>query len=85
VRLIELLLSTPVETKMVLKLFGYHLSTPTATVVMVLREKKIPFEFVPVDITKGENKSPAYLEKQPFDQVPYLVRQPIYAILPCVR
>jgi glutathione S-transferase len=33
----------------------------------------VPFEFVEVDITKGEQKLPEYLEKQPFGVIPYLV------------
>jgi len=58
---------------MVLKLFGYYLSSATARVATVLREKKIPFEFVLVDLQKGEQKLPAYIEKHPFGQVPYIV------------
>ena len=41
---------------MVLRLFGYAPSTCTACVATVLREK-IPFEVVPVDIKKGEQKN----------------------------
>ena len=59
---------------MVLMLYGYHLSPATARAATVLREKKIPFEFVPVDMKKAEHKAPAYLEKQPFGQIPCLVR-----------
>ena len=69
---------------MVLRLFGYAHSTCTARAATVLREKKIPFEFVPVDLQKGEQKTPAYLEKQPFGQVPCLVRLHCNAILPYV-
>lgn len=39
----------------------------------MLNEKKIPFELVPIDISKGEHKSPEFLSKQPFGQVPYIV------------
>jgi glutathione S-transferase len=42
-------------------------------VALVLREKKVPYEFVPIDFYKKEHKSPEYLEKQPFGQVPYIV------------
>jgi len=66
---------------MVLKLYGF----PLSSVATVLHEKKIPFEFVQVDIKKGEHKSPAHLEKQPFGQVPYLVSPHSDVILPCVR
>ena len=69
---------------MVLKLYGYHLSTATSLAATVLREKKIPFEFVSVDMMKGEHKAPAYLEKQPFGQIPYIVSPHSDVILPCI-
>lgn len=59
---------------MTLKLYGYSGSTCTRRVALVLHEKKVPFELVVVDIGKNEQKSPEYLMKQPFGQVPYIVR-----------
>jgi glutathione S-transferase len=59
---------------MALKLYGTARSTCTRRVALVLHEKKVPFELVEVDLGKGENKSPEYLKKQPFGQVPYIVR-----------
>jgi glutathione S-transferase len=59
---------------MVLKLHGMAISTCTRRVATVLLEKKVPFQFVPVDAAKAEHKSAAHLEKQPFGQVPYIVR-----------
>ncbi|KAG2018393.1 glutathione S-transferase [Coprinopsis cinerea AmutBmut pab1-1] len=56
---------------MVLKLYGNPLSTYVKIVAVVLYEKNVPFEFHVVDYSKGENKTPEYLEKQPFGQVPY--------------
>jgi len=38
----------------------------------VLYEKKVPYQFYPIDLTKGEHKTPEYLDKQPFGQVPYI-------------
>lgn len=58
---------------MVLTLYGFPASTCTKTVGIVLKEKDIPFTFVPIDITKGEQKSPEYLKKQPFGAVPVIV------------
>jgi len=58
---------------MVLKLFGSAMSTCTRRVGIVLHEKQIPFEFHSIDFAKAEHKSPEYIEKQPFGQVPYLV------------
>ncbi|KAJ2928734.1 hypothetical protein H1R20_g8379, partial [Candolleomyces eurysporus] len=57
---------------MVLKLYGWPKSTCTQRVAMVLHEKNVPFEFVMVDLFKGESKTPQYLEHQPFGQVPYI-------------
>jgi glutathione S-transferase len=59
---------------MVLKLYGFAQSTCMRTVGTTLHEKEIPFEFIPIDYSKGEHKSPEYLKKQPFGVVPYIVR-----------
>ena len=57
---------------MVLKLYGSSQSTCTRRVATVLKEKEVPYEFVAIDFMKGENKTPEYLVKQPFGQVPYI-------------
>jgi glutathione S-transferase len=57
---------------MVLKLYGSPNSTCTKRVAVILHEKKVPFEFFPIDFGKKEHKDPEYLKKQPFGQVPYL-------------
>ncbi|KAK7006276.1 glutathione S-transferase [Favolaschia claudopus] len=57
---------------MVLKLYGMPVSTCTRRVATVLVEYKVPFEFVSIDVAKGEHKSAAYLQNQPFGQVPYI-------------
>lgn len=64
---------------MVLKLYGMSLSTCTRRVAAILREKDVPYELVEISLMKGEHKSPAYLEKQPFGQVPYIVRLPFFS------
>jgi len=58
---------------MVLKLYGLHASPYVRLVAAVLLEKQVPFELVPVDLVNGEHKSPEYLSKQPFGQVPCIV------------
>ena len=63
---------------MVLKLVGSPYSTCGQRVAIVLREKNVPYELVPIDFAKGEHKTPEYLEKQPFGQVPYIVRVIIF-------
>jgi glutathione S-transferase len=57
---------------MVLKLYGSALSGSTRRVALVLREKEVPYEFVLVDMSKAEHKTPEYLKNQPFGQVPYI-------------
>ncbi|KAJ7123384.1 glutathione S-transferase-like protein [Mycena epipterygia] len=56
----------------ILKLYGFTHATCTRRVATVLHELKVPFELIPVDLRNGEHKSPAYLEKQPFGQIPYI-------------
>ncbi|KAI0826150.1 glutathione S-transferase-like protein [Irpex lacteus] len=57
---------------MVLKLYGNALAGCTQRVLVTLKEKNVPYELIKVDLTKGEHKTPAYLEKQPFGQIPYI-------------
>jgi glutathione S-transferase len=57
---------------MVLKLYGYPISAGTLRVATVLHEKKVPFELIPIDLFKREQKSPEFVKNQPFGQVPYI-------------
>jgi glutathione S-transferase len=57
---------------MAIKLYGSPLSTCTKRVATILYLKQIPHEFFPIDLSKGEQKAPEFVEKQPFGQVPYL-------------
>jgi glutathione S-transferase len=46
----------------------------------VCKEVGAPYKYITVDLVAGEHKSPAYLEKQPFGQVPAIdVSQPAEA------
>lgn len=58
---------------MVLKLYGVPMSGSVTRVGVVLHEKKIPFELVTVDFARGEHKSPEFMAKQPFGQIPFIV------------
>ncbi|KAJ7097148.1 thioredoxin-like protein [Mycena belliarum] len=58
---------------MVLKLVGSATSTCTRRVALVLVEKKVPFEFVSINLAKGEHKAPEFVSQQPFGQVPYMI------------
>ncbi|KAI3959782.1 hypothetical protein MKW98_029819 [Papaver atlanticum] len=55
-----------------LKLYGFPMSTPTACIMTCLAEKELEYELVPVDLSKGEHKSPTHLAKNPFGQIPVL-------------
>ncbi|KXN86665.1 Glutathione S-transferase 3 [Leucoagaricus sp. SymC.cos] len=57
---------------MVLKLYAFNLSPPSQMVATVLHEKQVPFEFINIDLAKGEQKSPDYLAMQPFGQIPVI-------------
>ncbi|KAJ7495467.1 thioredoxin-like protein [Mycena latifolia] len=56
----------------ILKLYGYPFSACTRRAATALFELEIPFEFIEVNVATGEHKTPAYLEKQPFGQIPYI-------------
>ena len=68
---------------MVLKLYGIYRSPWVRLAATVLHEKKVPFELVPVDLDNKENKSPEYLEKHPFGQVPYIVCDSLSFLFAC--
>ncbi|KAG2394154.1 hypothetical protein C9374_003918 [Naegleria lovaniensis] len=57
---------------MALKLYGHYFSSNVQRVVVVLKEKNLDFELLPVDMMNGEHKSEAYLSKQPFGVIPVL-------------
>ncbi|KAF8063505.1 glutathione S-transferase [Lyophyllum atratum] len=57
---------------MVLKLYGLSMSAGVKCVAVALLEKQVPFELIAVDFAKREHKSPEFLEKQPFGQIPYI-------------
>ena len=55
------------------ELHGIWLSGPTYKVALMLSLCGEPFDYVHVNLRGGEHKSPAYLAKQRFGQVPLLV------------
>ncbi len=55
---------------MAIKVYGHPYSTCTRKVLTTLHEKGQEFEFVMVDLMKGEHKQPAHLARQPFGVVP---------------
>jgi len=55
------------------KVYGANMSTCTRTVLATLEEVGANYELVPVDMAKGEHKSPDYIAKQhPFGKIPVM-------------
>ena len=55
-----------------MKLYGAPLSGHTHRVRLLLSLLNLPYEFVPIDMRAGENRSPAHLARSPFGEVPVL-------------
>ena len=47
------------------KIYGHPVSPPTNVALTVARFLNVPFEFVFIDIMKGEQKNPDYASKTP--------------------
>ena len=58
---------------MVLKLYGADISTTGPMVALVLHELNVPFEYIQLDLLRGEHKLPEHTRNQPFGRVPYIV------------
>ncbi|CAN6701623.1 unnamed protein product [Malus baccata var. baccata] len=56
---------------MVVKVYGPFYALPKQVLVCLV-EKEIEFETSPIDLFKGENKTPEFLKLQPFGQVPVI-------------
>jgi glutathione S-transferase len=59
--------------KTMMKLHGHELSGNSYKVRLFLELLKLDYEWIKVDLMKGEHKSPEYLALNPFGQVPLLV------------
>ena len=53
-------------------LYGFDGSTYVRTVRMVLMEKGVEYEQVPVNVLAGEPRQPEHLARHPFGKVPVL-------------
>ena len=58
---------------MTLKLYAHPFSNNAMRAQLYLDEKGLPYEYVTVDLFKGEHKQPAYLAINPRGQVPCIV------------
>jgi len=55
-----------------IKLYDFKSSPNCQRVKVVLAEKNLPYEIVPIDLTKKEQKTPDYLKMNPYGKVPVL-------------
>jgi len=55
-----------------IKLYDFKSSPNCQRVKVVLAEKNLPYEIVPVDLSKKEQKAPEYLKMNPYGKVPVL-------------
>ncbi|WP_448572366.1 glutathione S-transferase family protein [Trichothermofontia sp.] len=56
-----------------IKLYGHELSGNSYKVRLLLELLNLDYEWIKVDLMKGEHKAPEYLALNPFGQVPLLV------------
>ena len=56
-----------------IKLYDFPSSPNCQRVKVVLAEKKLPFETVPVDLRKGDQKKPDFLKLNPYGKVPTVI------------
>jgi glutathione S-transferase len=55
-----------------IKLYDFKSSPNCQRVKVVLAEKNLPYEIVPIDLRKQEQKTPEYLNMNPYGKVPVL-------------
>jgi glutathione S-transferase len=56
-----------------LKLYDFRSSPNCQRVKVVLEEKKLPYEIIPIDLRKNEQKKPEFLNLNPYGKVPVIV------------
>ncbi|KAJ3152118.1 hypothetical protein HDU86_005963 [Geranomyces michiganensis] len=55
-----------------LRLYGLHTSRCTQIARFAFNEKKVPFQYVRVNVRKGEGKTPEHLARHPLGKIPVL-------------
>src|SRR5918994_292208 len=55
-----------------IKLYDFKTSPNCQRVKVVLAEKNLSYDIVPIDLRKGEQKTPEYLNLNPYGKVPVL-------------
>lgn len=71
--------STPAPVK----IYGFPLSQPTRSVVLLCKEANIPFESIEVNALKGETRKPEFLKINPAGQVPVIEEAELGALGEC--
>src|SRR5712691_10378196 len=56
-----------------IKLYDFLSSPNCQRAIVVLAEKKLPYETVPIDLKKGEQKKPDFLKLNPYGKVPVII------------
>ena len=56
-----------------IKLYDFPSSPNCQRVIVVMEEKKLPYEKVPVDLKKMEQKKPDFLKLNPYGKVPVII------------
>jgi glutathione S-transferase len=56
-----------------IKLYDFKSSPNCQRVKVVLAEKNLSYEAIPIDLRKGEQKTPEYLKLNPYGKVPVLI------------
>ncbi len=56
-----------------IKLYDFASSPNCQRVIVAMEEKKLPYEKVPVDLKKMEQKKPDFLKLNPYGKVPVII------------
>jgi glutathione S-transferase len=67
-----------------MKLYDRHTSPNCQRTRVVLYEKNLPYETIPVDLVKKEQKKPEFLKMNPYGKVPVLVDGDVILYESCI-
>jgi len=68
----------------VIKLYDFKSSPNCQRVKVVLAEKNLPYEIVPIDLRAQEQKTPNYLKMNPYGKVPVLTDDAVVLYESCI-
>src|SRR5688572_8846588 len=72
------------RNKKMITLYDFKSSPNCQRVKVVLEEKKLPYETIPVDLRKKEQKTPEYLKINPYGKVPSLADGDVVLYESCI-